>query len=64
MSSIKDVARLAGVSISTVSRVLNKSCPVSEEKRERVEQAARHLGYVPNPAARSLRLRIEPVQEP
>lgn len=57
MSSIKDVARLADVSISTVSRVLNNSCPVSEEKRERVEKAARDLGYVPNPAARSLLLR-------
>ena len=57
MSTIKDVARLAGVSISTVSRVLNKSCPVSPDKRERVEQAAHELGYVPNPAARSLLLR-------
>ena len=57
MSSIKDVARLAGVSISTVSRVLNNSCPVSADKRERVEAAARELGYVPNPAARSLLLR-------
>ena len=57
MSSIKDVARLAGVSISTVSRVLNNSCPVSADKRERVEEAARQLGYVPNPAARSLLLR-------
>ncbi len=57
MSSIKDVARLAGVSISTVSRVLNDSCPVSEEKRERVLQAAGELGYTPNPAARSLLLR-------
>ncbi len=57
MSSIKDVARLAGVSISTVSRVLNKSAPVSKDKRVRVEKAARDLGYVPNPAARTLLLR-------
>ncbi len=56
MSSIKDVANLAGVSISTVSRVLNKSCPVSENKRQRVLKAASQLGYVPNPAARSLLL--------
>jgi LacI family transcriptional regulator len=57
MTTIRDVARLAGVSISTVSRVLNKSCPVSPEKRERVEAAALELGYIPNPAARSLLLR-------
>ncbi len=56
MSSIKDVASLAGVSISTVSRVLNNSCPVSEDKRQRVLEAASRLGYVPNPAARSLLL--------
>lgn len=57
MSSIKDVARLAGVSISTVSRVLNDSCPVNEDKRIRVQKVARELGYFPNPAARSLLLR-------
>jgi LacI family transcriptional regulator len=57
MSSIRDVAQRAGVSISTVSRVLNNSCPVSADKRERVEEAARELGYIPNPAARSLLLR-------
>ncbi|MBT8399859.1 MAG: LacI family transcriptional regulator, partial [Rhodothermia bacterium] len=56
MSSIKDVASLAEVSISTVSRVLNNSCPVSEDKRQRVLAAAAQLGYVPNPAARSLLL--------
>ncbi|MDX1429039.1 MAG: LacI family DNA-binding transcriptional regulator, partial [Rhodothermales bacterium] len=57
MSGIKDVARRANVSISTVSRVLNDSCPVNEEKRRRVEEAVRELNYVPNPAARSLLLR-------
>ncbi len=53
-STIRDVASLAKVSISTVSRVLNKSAFVEEEKRIRVEAAARQLGYVPNPVARSL----------
>lgn len=52
--TIRDVARRAGVSISTVSRVLNNTCPVNEDKRRRVEEAARVLGYTPNPAARSL----------
>lgn len=52
--TIRDVAKRAGVSISTVSRVLNNSAVVGEAKRQRVEQAARELGYSPNPAALSL----------
>lgn len=52
--TIKDVARLAGVSISTVSRVLNNSKPVSTEIREKVEKVIKETGYVPNPVARSL----------
>ena len=52
--TIRDVARKAKVSISTVSRVLNDTCNVSEHKKLAVERAAKELGYVPNPAARSL----------
>ena len=52
--TIHDVARRAGVSISTVSRVLNDSCNVSEEKDRLVRAAAQALGYFPNPAALSL----------
>jgi LacI family transcriptional regulator len=52
--TIRDVARRAGVSISTVSRVLNDTCPVGEDKRRSVVEAAQALGYRPNPAARSL----------
>jgi LacI family transcriptional regulator len=52
--TIKDVARLAGVSISTVSRVLNDTCPVGEDKRLRVEQAVEELGFTPHPNARGL----------
>lgn len=52
--TIRDVAQRAGVSISTVSRVLNNSASVDEAKRRRVEQAAFELGYSPNPAALSL----------
>lgn len=52
--TIHDVAHRAGVSISTVSRVLNNTCPVRAEKREAVLEAAAALGYTPNPAARSL----------
>ena len=52
--TIRDVAKRAGVSISTVSRVLNNTASVDEAKRQRVQEAARDLGYSPNPAALSL----------
>lgn len=52
--TIKDVARLAEVSISTVSRVINDSKPVSPEARRRVLAAIDELGYQPNEVARSL----------
>lgn len=49
-----DVARLAGVSQKTVSRVFNNEPKVTEETRERVLAAAQRLGYRPNGAARAL----------
>ena len=52
--TIRDVAERAKVSISTVSRVLNDTCNVREDKRVRVLEAAAELGYTPNPAAQSL----------
>ncbi len=56
-STINDVARLAGVSKKTVSRVINRSPLLNEETRGRVEKVIRELGYVPNPQARALALR-------
>lgn len=53
-ATIKDVAKLAGVSISTVSRVINDSKPVSPESRRKVLKAIEQLGYKPNEVARSL----------
>ncbi len=55
MATINDVARRAGVSTVTVSRVLNDAPNVNAATRARVEQAIADLGYVPNIAARSLR---------
>lgn len=55
--TIKDVARLADVSISTVSRVMNNSKPVSPEVKERVQDAIDKLGFKPNELARSLVMR-------
>lgn len=53
--TIKDIARAAGVSISTVSRVLTSSQTVEQDKKERVMKAVRELNYVPNNNARNLR---------
>jgi LacI family transcriptional regulator len=54
VATIRDVARVAGVSVATVSRVLNGSAPVSESTDLQVRNAARDLKYTPNGAARSL----------
>ncbi len=55
MATIKDVALRAGVSVTTVSHVVNDTRHVSAKGRERVELAIRELGYVPNAMARSLK---------
>ncbi|MFF7946709.1 LacI family DNA-binding transcriptional regulator [Streptomyces griseorubiginosus] len=55
MASIKDVAAEAGVSVATVSRVLNDHPSVSADARTRVLAAVKTLGYRPNAVARSLR---------
>jgi len=55
--TINDVARVAGVSKKTVSRVINRSPMLGKETRLRVEQVIGELGYVPNPQARALALR-------
>lgn len=52
--TIKDVAKQANVSISTVSRVINDSKPVSDDIKIRVMKVIEELGYKPNPVARSL----------
>ncbi|MBG1233252.1 LacI family DNA-binding transcriptional regulator [Aestuariivirga litoralis] len=55
MATIRDVAKAAGLAISTVSAVINRSAPVSEDAIKRVEKAVEAVGYIPNGAARSLR---------
>lgn len=52
--TIDDVATLAGVSIKTVSRVVNREPNVRESTREKVDKAIANLGYIPNPSARNL----------
>ena len=54
--TINDIARLAGVSKKTVSRVINRSPLLNRETRDKVEAIIRETGYVPNPQARALAL--------
>jgi LacI family transcriptional regulator len=54
MATIRDVARVAGVSTATVSRIYNGSSSVTKETRERVLAVAAWMDYWPNSAARSL----------
>jgi DNA-binding LacI/PurR family transcriptional regulator len=55
-ASLRDVAKLAGVSVKTVSNVVNDYAHVTDATRERVLRAIEELNYRPNPAARSLRM--------
>jgi len=53
--TIKDIAKIAGVSVSTVSMVLNNRKGVSEKTRKQVKKIAKNLNYYPNINARSLK---------
>lgn len=54
-ATIKEVAKIAGVSVATVSRVINRNYYVSPEITERVHKAIQECGYVPDSVARSLK---------
>ncbi len=58
MITIRDVARIAGVSVATVSRVLNNSALVSAETRESVMRAVSQTGYRPNANAQALATQV------
>lgn len=55
MSGIKEIAQMTGLSIATVSHVINHTRQVSQKSRELVEKAIEEIGYKPNRAARMLR---------
>jgi DNA-binding LacI/PurR family transcriptional regulator len=59
---MRDVARVAGVSLMTVSRVVNREPGVQPETAAKVERAIRQLGYQRNDAARQLRRHLQPTQ--
>ena len=54
MATIYEVSKLAGVSLATVSRVINKNSRVSDKTRQKVLDAMSELGYRPNSIAQSL----------
>ena len=54
MATIQDVAKRAGVSVSTVSYAVNGTRPISEETRQRIFAAMQELGYRPHALARGL----------
>lgn len=54
VTTIKDIAKIAGVSHSTVSRALNNSSALNEETKKRILEIAKNLNYTPNTSARSL----------
>ena len=56
MATIKDVAKMAGVSTTTVSHVINKTRFVAKETEEQVMQAIKSLKYSPSAVARSLKV--------
>ena len=56
MATIKEVARLAGVSVGTVSNVITGMAPVAEPRKQRVQKVIRELNYHRNHVARSLKL--------
>lgn len=58
MPTIKDIAAAAGVSVGTVSNVINGSQTVSQERARKVNEAIRALGYAPNSTARTLKTRV------
>lgn len=53
MVLLRDIAKIAGVSPATVSRVINNSAAVKEDKRQRVLEAIKQTGFIPNDLARS-----------
>ena len=60
-ATIRDVAKKAGVSITTVSKALNDYTDVNPETRKRIQEVARQMNYVPNAAGRSMGGRVDKV---
>lgn len=59
--TMKDIAKIAGVSVNTVSRALNDRPEISEETKQHIKKIARELNYVPNAVAAWLPRRADPL---
>lgn len=55
MASMKDISKMCGVSIATVSKALNDQSDIGPETKEKIQKAAKELGYFPNSSARALK---------
>ena len=58
MTTLKEVAARAGVSIATVSYCINNTHPINPETRARINKAIADLNYIPNSQARNLKIRV------
>ena len=56
-TTIKEVAQRAGVTIGTVSHVINGTAPISEQTRKKVQEVIKELDYVPNAVAQNMRVK-------
>lgn len=56
MPSIKDIAKMCGVSVATVSKALNDKADIGEETKRRIKEVAREMGYFPQYYARAIRM--------
>ena len=57
MASLKDISKICGVSVATVSKALNNQSDIGEETKEHIRKVAKELGYSPNSSARALKTR-------
>ena len=55
MASLKDISKVCGVSVATVSKALNNQSDIGEETREHIKKVAKEMGYSPNLSARALK---------
>lgn len=55
MASLKDISRVCGVSVATVSKALNNHSDIGEETKEHIKKVAKEMGYLPNLSARALK---------
>ncbi len=55
MASLKDISKLCGVSVATVSKALNDHKDIGEDTKQHIKKVAKEIGYSPNLSARALK---------